>query len=161
MKTKVILLSLFIVFSLINIVHSEAFVSWNELTIKSNELKIPFKVQLSRNGKILSIIEVEIDNKVIRVPPKSLKKAINPQLNTTTIGYWNPEVLDFYIGIECGVPSSFPGQPQPKIVFFIFNNGQYSHYETYDVLDTPSHSLELYQLIKRKPVKRNGNVVKP
>lgn len=154
MKTKVILSSLFIVFSLINIVHSEAFVSWNELTIKSKDLKIPLIVKLSRNEKTLSIIEVEIDNKVIRVPYSSLKGAINPQLNTTTIGYWDPELLDFYIGIECGVPSSFPDQPKPKIVFFIFNNGQYSHNETYNVLDPPSHSLELYQLIKRKPVKK-------
>ncbi len=156
MKKSMHLLALVIViiFLLTNKVYAEAFMDWDEITIKSNDLNVPLRINIIAHKNKISSIDVQIDNSIILVPKDSLKDTKRPNLDTTTIGYWNSERLDFYIAIKCGVIGSFPHKPIPKVVFFIFNNGNYSHNESYSILNSPNFSLELYQMINRKNKKK-------
>lgn len=149
MKIKIYVTSLFVFFFLTNNVYAEGYMNWDKLTIVSNDLQIPTTIEIEQNRNQISKLKVQISDKNISVPVDQFKNSNDPQFHTMRIGYWNPEVLNFYIAIKCGIHSSFPEQDNPQIIFFIFVNGEYSHTEIYDAMRPLNFSLELNRLANK------------
>jgi hypothetical protein len=120
--------------------------TWDDITISTAELRKSIKVSISTNDDSISKISVTIGSVAQLIPPEALKNTKKPQLGTTNIGYWDEDKLDFFIGIKCGILSSFPNSPLPQIVFFIFKDGRYTHKEVYNATPNPNISLEFYRL---------------
>ena len=95
--------------------------------------------------------DIRADWDKISVETTELKETLTVTVSreNNKIGYMNSIDFNFYIAMECGVISSFPNSPLPKAVFYIFKNGKYSHRKTYQLLDPPNLSLELYWLINK------------
>ena len=133
----------------LTIAHAGSRANWKSVSIVTYELSKPVKITLSEKHDLLSELKVEITGKKFSVPKRDLVGTKRPQLETLYVGYWDDETLTFYIALKCGLLSSFPHVPLPQVNFYIFQNGAYSHRETYDAINDPNLDLDLYRLANR------------
>ncbi len=129
--------------------HADIRADWDKISVETTELKETLTVTVSRENNKIGNIAIKIADKLFHIPKEDLRETKRPILQSLKIGYMNSIDFNFYIAMECGVISSFPNSPLPKAVFYIFKNGKYSHRKTYQLLDPPNLSLELYWLINK------------
>lgn len=130
---------------------SETCPEWASITVTTRDPASTISVQTKPSDNSITQLTIQVSTNLMVVPISELQDTEYVQLHTLRMGYWNTDLRDFYVSLDCGRMNSFPNSKQPQAVTYYFTGGIFSRSERSPVMTQTKRFTEQEAGVVREP----------